>query len=60
MVAHGHGLRALKVRITGHHPAGVAVGLPAKRLDHRRDLGGQLACGRAAVEAEVQRDLVVA
>jgi hypothetical protein len=38
----------------------VAVGLTAKCLDCGSDLGRQLAGGGAAVETEVQRDLVVA
>ena len=53
-------LCTLKVGVTGHDPAGVAVGLRAKSLDYCRDLGRQLAGGRTAVEAEVKRDLVVA
>jgi hypothetical protein len=53
-------LRALKMRVAGHHPAGVGVSLRAKSLDHRGDLGCQLARTRAAVETEVEGDLVVA
>lgn len=59
-MANSDGLRALKVCVTRHNPPGVAVGLPAEGLDDRCDLGHQLAGGGAAVETEVQRDLVVA
>jgi hypothetical protein len=53
-------LGTLEVRVTRHDPTRMAIGLSAKSFDHRRDLGCQLARGSAAVEAQVQRDLVVA
>ena len=52
-------LRTLKVRVTRHRPPGMPAGLRAQRLDHRGDLHGQLAGRRPAVEAKVERDLVV-
>jgi hypothetical protein len=60
VVANRDRLRALKVGVTGHHPAGVAVRLPAKGIHNSSDLGRELAGGGSAVETEVQRDLVVA
>jgi hypothetical protein len=60
VVADGDRLRALEVRVPRHHPVGVPIRLSAKRLNEHGDLGGQLAGGGAAVEAEIQGDLVVA
>ncbi len=59
-MADSDGLRVLKVRITGHRPAGVAVRLPAKGFHNSGDLGRELAGRGSAVETEVERDLVVA
>jgi hypothetical protein len=50
VVSHGDRLCALKVCVTRHDPAGVAVGLRAESSDDRSDLGGQLAGGGSAVE----------
>ena len=56
----GDRLRTLQVRIARHDPAGVALCLRAKSLDHGSNLDCELPGRCSAVEAEVQRDLVVA
>jgi hypothetical protein len=60
VVPDGDRLRALQVRIARHDPAGVALCLRAKSLDHGSNLDCELPGRCSAVEAEVQRDLVVA
>jgi len=60
VVADGHRLRALEVCVAGHQPTGVIGCLRGQSI---HDGGGGvdlLAGGGAAVEAEVERDLVVA
>ena len=60
VVADGHRLGALEMGVAGHHPTGVIGGFRRQSLHdcgHGVDL---LAGSGAAVEAEVERDLVVA
>jgi hypothetical protein len=60
VVADGHRLRALKMRVAGHHPTGMRPSLPGERLDHVPDGGDELRSSNAAVKPQVQRNLVVA
>ncbi len=53
-------LRALEMRVAGHHPTRVTASLGGERLDHLRERGRQLRRGNPAVQPKVQRDLVVA
>ncbi len=60
VVSDGHRLSALEMGVAGHHPAGMIGGLRRQSLHDCGDGVDLLAGGGAAVEAEVQRDLVVA
>jgi hypothetical protein len=60
VVADGHRLSVLEVGVAGHHPTGVIGGLRRQSLHGRGHGVDLLAGGGAAVEAEVERDLVVA
>ncbi len=42
VVADGHRLRALKMRVTGHHPTCMRSSLGGERLDHVPDPGYEL------------------
>ncbi len=53
-------LRALKVGVSRHHPACMPAGLGGESVDHPCDRRHELGCRDTAVQAEVERDLVVA
>jgi len=60
VVADGHRLSVLEMGVAGHHPTGVVGGFRRQSLHdcgHGIDL---LAGSGAAVEAKVERDLIVA
>ncbi len=60
MVADGHRLSVLEMGVAGHHPTGVVGSLRRQSL-HDCGRGIDLLAGSgAAVEAKVERDLVVA
>ena len=60
MVADSHRLRALEVRIAGHHPSRVRSSLAGQGVDRLGDRRDQHRRGGTAVESKVKRDLVVA
>ena len=51
---------ALQVRVPGHRPARMFAGFGGEGIDRSRDLADHLARSGPAVEAEVERHLVVA
>ena len=58
-MAHRDRLRALEVRVAGHHPRGVVSSLHGKRVHGPGNSLDQRASRRAGVQPEVERDLVV-
>jgi hypothetical protein len=56
----GHRLRALQVGVAGHHPTRVLSSLGGERVDDVGDGGDEVRGRETAVQAQVQRDLVVA
>jgi hypothetical protein len=60
VVADGYRLSALEMCVAGHQPTGVIGGFRGQGVHDRGDGVDLLAGGGAAVEAQVQRYLVVA
>ena len=60
VVADGDRLGTLEMRVTGHRPRGVSESLGGDRIDQLAKRVRRLPRGIAAVEPQVERDLVVA
>ena len=59
-MADGDGLGALQMRVSRHQPRGVRRGLDRKRVDQGAQQSDSLLRHVAAVQPEVERDLIVA